>query len=434
MLRRLAAALLATFLVAPTLAARTRSVRSGNLKDLTTTEWLRRTAIPFATHEPESGFDDLAGLGMIVGDARIVSLGEATHGSNEFFEMKHRILEYLVEEKGFTIFAIEAALPNADAVNDYVLHGTGDPARAIAGMGFWTWNVQEVLDMVRWMRAYNLRRGNEPPVQFRGFDMQTSAYGIGRLDAYLRRVDAERAAAMMEQPRCWQRYDGRFAEYAALPNEDRLACRASVAAFHDTLAARRTEYSARSSAAEFEVMLRYARVIAQNEAAAGGLMSRDRLMAENVEWLANTAAPGEKLVLWAHNYHVAAMDHAAMGRWLRDAFPGREMVIFGFFFDRGAFNARRNNVLQVNHVEAINGGHEELLRTAGHARMFVDLRDIASDRARHDFGTVRSHWMVGSSFSSPNSPSARYPAPASAMYDVAIWLDVVTESQLLPFY
>src|SRR6185312_6257393 len=86
-------------------------------------EWLRQNAIAFKTERAETGFDDLRPLEALVGDARIVGLGEATHGTAEFFRMKHRLVEFLASEMGFTYFAIEANMPEAYRVNDYVLTG-----------------------------------------------------------------------------------------------------------------------------------------------------------------------------------------------------------------------------------------------------------------------------------------------------------------------
>jgi len=118
-------------------------------------DWMRTNAIRLTTVEAEHGFADMQALQAVVGNARIVSLGEATHGSREFFQLKHRMLEFLATQMGFTIFSIEANLPEAYRLNDYVLNGTGDPAALIRGMYFWTWDTEEVLDMVRWMRAFN---------------------------------------------------------------------------------------------------------------------------------------------------------------------------------------------------------------------------------------------------------------------------------------
>jgi erythromycin esterase-like protein len=134
-------------------------------------EWIAQNAVRLNTPEAGHGFDDMAPLRKIVGDARIVSLGEATHGSREFFQLKHRMLEYLTTQMGFSIFAIEANMPEAYRLNDYVLRGEGDPTRLLKGMYFWTWDTQEVLEMIRWMRAFN--ESGKGRVQFTGFDMQT---------------------------------------------------------------------------------------------------------------------------------------------------------------------------------------------------------------------------------------------------------------------
>ena len=95
------------------------------------TDWIKTNAVSLKTVEAGHGFDDMAPLKAMVGDARIVALGEATHGSREFFQLKHRMLEFLVKEKGFTIFSINANMPEAYRLNDYVLEGKGDPAMLI---------------------------------------------------------------------------------------------------------------------------------------------------------------------------------------------------------------------------------------------------------------------------------------------------------------
>jgi erythromycin esterase-like protein len=160
------------------------------------TEWIQGAAIPLATPVAGNGFDDMQPLKKVVGDARIVSLGEATHGTREFFQLKHRMLEFLATEMGFTIFSIEASMPEAYRLNDYVLHGKGDPARLIAGMYFWTWNTEEVLDMVLWMRKFN--ESGKGPVQFTGFDMQYPGVANEIIREFVVRADPEYAPVLAE--------------------------------------------------------------------------------------------------------------------------------------------------------------------------------------------------------------------------------------------
>src|SRR5262245_47476249 len=162
--------------------------------------WVRGHAVPFATTEAGHGFADLEPLRAIVGDARIVALGEGTHGTREYFQMKHRLLEFLASEMGFTLFSIEASTPEAHALDAYVLGGPGDPKALIGGMYFWTWNTQEVLAMVEWMRAFNA--AGKGPLHFTGFDMQTPDVAMEVVTGFLDGVDAGRASEV------WARYKG----------------------------------------------------------------------------------------------------------------------------------------------------------------------------------------------------------------------------------
>ncbi len=139
--------------------------------------WIAKNAVKLQTPEAGHGFTDMQPLKKIVGTARIVSLGEATHGTREFFQLKHRMLEFLTTEMGFTIFSIEANMPEAYRLNDYVLTGNGDPAKLLRGMYFWTWDTQEVLDMILWMREMN--KSGKAHVEFTGFDMQTPDVALG---------------------------------------------------------------------------------------------------------------------------------------------------------------------------------------------------------------------------------------------------------------
>jgi erythromycin esterase len=134
---------------------------------------LKDIATPLKGADPTLPDDsDLTALDKVIGDARIIGLGEGTHGTHEFFEMKHRILQYLVQKKGFTIFSIEASMPYAYRLNDYVLNGQGDPRKLVSDfMDFFPWDTKEMLAMVEWMRAYN--KTAEKKVKFTGFDMQS---------------------------------------------------------------------------------------------------------------------------------------------------------------------------------------------------------------------------------------------------------------------
>ncbi|MEV1083733.1 erythromycin esterase family protein [Streptomyces sp. NPDC050211] len=127
---------------------------------------------------------------------RVVGLREATHGTREFFQLKHRLLEFLVTEMGCSVLAMEASASAGLAVDAYVRHGIGDGGRALTGLGFWTWRTGEVLAMIEWMREYNRERAEDEQVRFVGIDPQRCGDSIAVLDAFLRERAPERVAGL----------------------------------------------------------------------------------------------------------------------------------------------------------------------------------------------------------------------------------------------
>ncbi|HEX2223480.1 MAG TPA: erythromycin esterase family protein, partial [Thermoanaerobaculia bacterium] len=246
--------------------------------------WLRQRVTPLDSVLAGSGFADLQPLKQAIGDARIVSLGEGTHGTREFFQMKHRLFEFLVEEMGFTHFALEAGMPEADRINNYVLYGIGDPAELVEGMRFWIWNTQEVLDLVLWMRQYNA--SGKGPVRFAGFDMQFSWIAANNLYSFLRQAEPAYAAEALPILNQLIRVE--------LTRRATPADLAAARRFYDRIVDKRTEYLALGYSAErVDWMIQNARILVQFcEVTSAGLSAaivRDRFLAENTAWILDRA-------------------------------------------------------------------------------------------------------------------------------------------------
>jgi erythromycin esterase len=316
------------------------------------TDWIRANAIPLTTAEAGHGFDDMQPLKKVIGNARIVSLGEATHGTREFFQLKHRMLEFLASEMGFTIFSIEASMPEAFRLNDYVLEGKGDPAKLLKGMYFWTWDTEEVLDMILWMREFNA--SGKGRVEFTGFDMQTPTVALQNAGRFVVRYEMTYSGTMQELSSSVLRVSASLHEAspsATSPPADAATLadgRTVIARVQDAMAhleAGRADYRT-AGATDYDIdwaiqNLRIARQSLQNLTNDVG---RDRSMADNVKWILDHR-PNAKIVLWAHNLHVAAgggMMSEMMGEALRGMF-GKEMVVFGFAFNQGSFRAVPTN-------------------------------------------------------------------------------------------
>ena len=100
-------------------------------------KWVQGNAVSLESVKPGHSFDDLRPVKKIIGDARIVCLGESRHDAREHFLFKHRMIEFLVAEMGFTLFAMEESLPCAMKINDYIHGGEGDPEALLNSMGAW---------------------------------------------------------------------------------------------------------------------------------------------------------------------------------------------------------------------------------------------------------------------------------------------------------
>jgi erythromycin esterase len=132
------------------------------------TVWIRRNSFPLEHIEAGNGFADLQPLKEILKDVRAVGLGEATHGTREFFQIKHRLLEFLVLELAFTTFVVEASYAASQAINEYVLHGVGGRAAVLTGLGYVPWDTEEFSAMLDWIRVYNQGVSVDRKVRFLG--------------------------------------------------------------------------------------------------------------------------------------------------------------------------------------------------------------------------------------------------------------------------
>ncbi|MEV5438485.1 erythromycin esterase family protein [Streptomyces sp. NPDC052682] len=303
------------------------------------TGWLARRAVPLDSLHAGTPATDLQPLKRILDGVRVLALGEATHGTREFFLLKHRLLEFVVTELGFCVLAMEASESAAPAVDAHVRQGTGNAAEAVAGLGFWTWRTQEVLAMTEWMRDHNRQRPAAGQVRFAGIDAQHCGASLTALTPVLHALAPDRADGLLEPLRVL-----RDARPGAHPDPgQRLRHRAE----------RLLEFL-QERAPEAADALRHARILVR----AADLVTRagrhtdplrtvravrDRYMADAVAELLD-ADPSARVVLWAHNGHIAKHRPPGgvppMGQYLHERY-GDAYYAMALLFGSGAFRARR---------------------------------------------------------------------------------------------
>lgn len=406
--------------------------------------WLAANRVALRTVEAGNGFADMQPLKKIVGNARLVSLGEATHGTREFFQLKHRMLEFLVSEMGFTVFGIEATMPEGFDINEYVLTGKGDPARGLAGLYFWTWDTEEVLDMIRWMRQYNADPRHTKKVKFYGFDMQSAPRAARVALDYLRRVDPQQATAAgaLLEPFANPITNAKF---AASSVEQRQATYAAHEALLTRFDEQKAEYVKKSSAGEWAIARQHARVVAQNiEMRKDGNMGnaafniRDRSMAENIRWILEHEGKDAKMVVWAHNGHVATQSQSGiewMGNHLRKWY-GEEMVVFGFAFNRGGFQAIEMPMGTGRGLRTFTVGAapekslDAMLAGAGLQLAALDLRALPKEGAvARWFGAPQQTRSIGAAFSDRQAAAFLANQIAPKVFDALLFVENTTAAR-----
>ncbi len=348
---------------------------------------------------------DYDGLLDAIGDARVVMIGEATHGTHEFYRERALITERLIAEKGFDGVAVEADWPDAYRVNRYVRGESADEDGTASLDDFgrfpmWMWRNTDVLDFIGWLRAHNDTQPADARAGFYGLDLYSLRASIQAVLAYLDRVDPEAARRARDRYSCFDQFGedvqqyGYAAAFGLTPT-----CERQVLAELVELQRRRAEYASRDGraahddfffAAQNARLVRnaeeYYRTMFQGRAESWNL--RDEHMAQSVEELLaflDRQHKAAKLVLWAHNSHLGdarATDMAHqgelnVGQLVRQRL-GAEAISIGFTTHHGTVTAASewDGPPERKPVRpGMPGSYERLFHDAGIPRFLLRLRD-----------------------------------------------------------
>jgi len=305
---------------------------------------LNQAVSPLTGAEPTLPDDELAPLADL-GQASVVGLGEATHGTHEFFAMKHRLFRYLVEHFDFRVFAFECDYAESIYLHRWLAGGAGDLDGLMRQkMHFWTWKTLEVKALLEWMRGVNMVRPEADRLHYVGVDCQFATYQPDLLREYLGRVSPRHLAEV--EPLLRREESFRDAEFKNLTTEQYQTLQLDLGAEYQAWDDLQDTFMPRSSPREFEVMRQLVRSLSQvNQVCFESTTMnnyRDQFMADNTLWVRQNYGSGRGVALWAHNGHVANdfsdSVHASLGYHLRRSL-GEKYVIVGFSFCQGSFNA-----------------------------------------------------------------------------------------------
>jgi len=389
---------------------------------------LTRAAHPLMSTEPSENAWDLRPLTRMVGTAKIVGVGEATHNSHEFFTLKHRIFQTLVEQKGFSAFVLEASWSTGLELDRYVVTGVGNP-REIMRREFQDaykfWNTQEYLDLIEWMRDYN--RTHARKLRFVGDDVGYASPAlidrVAKGDPTLTRLYAG--------IRSDAEYKDWSTTYFAKPLSERQSIEKQTRQALE-LVRSKDRWTVQHARAIWQTSKLYSFDVEDPKELPKAMLFRDQAMADNTAWWTRTT--GDKAVLFAHNGHVGydssmpSQYPKIQGAFLRDQL-GKDYVNVGFSFDSGSFNANdtedphaRLRTFSIPSAPA--GNNEHTLDRVSFRDYLVDLRTLP--RSTKDWLNVaRPTRDIGTAYPWPDSP-----VNLAKSYDVLIHLHRVTAANL----
>jgi protein-L-isoaspartate(D-aspartate) O-methyltransferase len=397
--------------------------------------------------EPLPDFDDPGFGAMFDGfaDARVVLLGEASHGTSEFYRARAAITRRLIEQHGFDIVAVEADWPDAAAVDRYVRHRPGRPRgdKAFHRFPLWMWRNHETHTFIEWMRGYNEARPVEARAGFYGLDIYSLGASMGEVIAYLDKVDPEAAAAARERYGCltpWQKDPAVYGRAALTEGHPR--CEKAVGkmlrelldrTLHDGLEDSEQLFDATQNARLVAAAERYYRIMYFGSRDSWNL--RDTHMFDTLERILDMRGPQSKAVVWAHNSHIgdasatemgAVLGELNIGQLCRQRF-GEQAALIGFGTDRGTVAAASDwdGPMEIKIVRpAEPESYECLCRESGVERFLLDLGRDAHPDLRAELTSPRLERAIGVIYRPETERQSHYfEASLPDQFDAYVWFE-----------
>ncbi len=278
--------------------------------------------------------DSTYGMNSIIvkPEVQIIGLGEASHGQGSFFKHKINSFKWLVENEGYTIFALEAGFSESLKINQYVLYGEGSAKESLINLNYGVLQIEEFVELIEWMRAYNMNKSPEKHIMFYGFDCQMSKGSVDYLKSgshiIKHNFSLEELSLLDDLLQLQRTRDKRLAQriYPLLLNFiSSHAKRISDSNQHMTF--KKTSLTVLNN-------LKYFCDTERNSENQNGL-NRARFMAENVHHILDIEGKNIKMVLSAHNGHIMTNPkEKETGYWLKQIF-GAKYYAIGYEFNQG---------------------------------------------------------------------------------------------------
>jgi erythromycin esterase len=381
-----------------------------------------------------------------IADARYVLLGEATHGTSEFYTWRTEISKRLIAEKGFSFIAVEGDWPDCMRVNRYVKGLDGKNAEevlhAFARWPTWMWANREVVDLAEWLREHNDLALDERKTGFYGLDVYSLWESIEAVVGYLDRIDPAFASSARRSYACFEPYYEDAQEYARATALVPTSCEDEAVGILRALRERAPTYREDSRDAYFDAEQNalvarnaelYYRTMVRGGPASWNV--RDHHMVETLERLMAHHGSEAKAIVWEHNTHIgdarftdlARAGMVNVGQLVRQAHARDGVVLVGFGTGSGTVIAGREwgaPMQQMEVPDAREGSAEAELRESLDGEDALLLFDDASRSSEGELASPRGHRAIGVVYNPRTEHWGNYvPTVLPGRYDAFLYID-----------
>jgi protein-L-isoaspartate(D-aspartate) O-methyltransferase len=389
------------------------------------------------------------------GDARVVLLGEASHGTSEFYRARAAITRRLIDEHGFSIVAVEADWPDAATIDRYVRHRAKRAGEEAAFERFptWMWRNEEVDAFIRWLRRHNQDRPYEAMTGFYGLDLYNLGGSMRAVLDFLAEADPEAAKLARKRYGCLEPWSHDPAAYGRMAiSEGYARCEVGVVQMLRELMQRRMDclseecdewLDAAANARLIADAERYYRVMYYGSAESWNL--RDTHMFDTLCQVVDAKGPAAKAVVWAHNSHIGNARYTEMGevreelnigQLAKDRF-GDEARLIGFGTHTGTVAAADDwdEPMEVKTVRpSLPDSYERMCHDAGVPRFLLDLREGVLGRVLEEaLSRPRLERFIGVIYRPETERWSHYAeATLPKQFDAFVWFDETEAVRPLP--
>jgi erythromycin esterase-like protein len=378
-----------------------------------------------------------------VKNSKFVLLGEASHGTSEFYTARVEITKKLIQEKGFTFVAVEGDWPACQAINRYVkgydqvAKSAKDVLKIFDRWPTWMWANEEMIDLIEWMKEYNESGQNQIKVGFYGIDIYSLWESMDEVIHYLKQIDSPDLEAARQAFTCFEPFNRNNEEYAVSAGIFSEDCIEEVAKLLTTIQRKKEKYPHHE---ELNLNLQVNALVAYNAENYYRTMVvhddkswniRDMHMVDALNEIMDFYGSKGKAIVWEHNTHVGDASATDMrdsgminvGQVIREQNPAEDVFITGFGTYTGTVIAADEwgMDLEIKTVPpAINGSWEEAMHLSG----AYDKLLIFTDENRQLFQDRLGHRAIGVVYRPEYEQHGNYvPSVMSDRYDAFIYID-----------